>query len=58
MKTPAQQLAIETAIRRRLQTDKGRAAARAHLRELQPGPSRRRLFELITEAEITHGEGG
>lgn len=58
MKTPAQHLAIETAIRRRLQTEEGRAAARARLRELQPGPSRRRLFELLTEAEITHDEGG
>jgi hypothetical protein len=58
MRDQAQQLAIETAVRKQLQTEAGRDHARAHLKELPQGPSRRRLFELLTEAEIVHGEGG
>lgn len=58
MRSPAQQRAIETAVRRKLQTEDGRHHYRQHLKALPPGPSRRRLFERITEAEIVHGEGG
>lgn len=58
MRDQAQQLAIETAVRRKLQTEDGRDHYRQHLKAFPLGPSRRRLFELITEVEIIHGEGG
>jgi hypothetical protein len=58
VKHPAQQEAIERAVRVQLQAAAGRERARERLRAMPPGPSRRRLWELLTEAEIIHDEGG